>query len=105
MLYKHDMVTGMKLDLTTLPDPVCEPCLAGKMHANPFPSSEWCARPLELMHTDVHMLVKINHKRALLCLVSETEEKRLWARKFQLHKQSKQGETKENTSHKSCDEP
>ena len=79
-LYKRDMVTGMKLDLRTPPHPVCEPCLAGKVHANPFPSSEWHAsRPLELMHTDVHMLVKINHKRALLCLVSETEEKRLWA--------------------------
>jgi len=27
------------------------------MHANPFPSSEWhTSRPLELMHTDVHML-------------------------------------------------
>jgi hypothetical protein len=21
------------------PDPICEPCLAGKMHANPFPSN------------------------------------------------------------------
>jgi len=49
--------------------------------------------------------VKINHKRALLCPVSETEEKRLWARKFQLYKQSKQGETKEIISHKSCDDP
>ena len=37
--------------------------------------------------------------------MSETEEKRLWAWKFQLHKQTKQGEIKENTSHKSCDEP
>jgi len=56
-LYKRDMVTGMKLDLRTLPDPVCEPCLAGKMHANPFPSSEWhTSCPLELVHTDVHML-------------------------------------------------
>ena len=56
-LYKHDMVIGMKLEVRTLPDPVCEPCLAGKMHANPFPSFEWCAsHPLELVHTDVHML-------------------------------------------------
>ena len=57
MLYKRDMVTGMKLEVRTSPDPVCEPCLAGKMHANPFPSSEWRAsHPLELVHTDVHML-------------------------------------------------
>ena len=39
----------------TAPDPICEPCLAGKMHANPFPSSSWRAsRPLELVHSDVH---------------------------------------------------
>ena len=57
MLYKHDMVTGMKLDVSTSPDQVCEACLAGKMHATPFCSSEWRAsHPLELVHTDVHML-------------------------------------------------
>jgi len=49
--------------------------------------------------------VQIIHKGAHLCPVSETEEKRLWARKFQLYKQSKQRETKENTSYKSCDDP
>jgi hypothetical protein len=39
------------------PDPICEPCLAGKMHSNPFPSSQWRAsRPLELIHTDVHQV-------------------------------------------------
>jgi len=49
--------------------------------------------------------VQIIHKGAHLCPVSETEEKGLWAQKFHAYKQSKQGETKENTSHKSCDEP
>ncbi|KAI0038011.1 hypothetical protein FA95DRAFT_1474291, partial [Auriscalpium vulgare] len=34
---------------------ICEPCLAGKMHANPFPSSTHRARaPLHLIHSDVH---------------------------------------------------
>jgi len=46
-----------------------------------------------------------SYRLQTLCPVSETEEKGLWARKFQLYKQSKQGETKENISHKSCDEP
>ncbi|KIK81007.1 hypothetical protein PAXRUDRAFT_74377, partial [Paxillus rubicundulus Ve08.2h10] len=47
----------LKLEVKTLPDPVCEPCMAGKMHANPFPSSEWHAScPIKLMHTDVHQL-------------------------------------------------
>ena len=48
-------VTGMKLVSKTPPDPICEPCLAGKMHANPFPSStSRASRPLELIHSDVH---------------------------------------------------
>jgi len=38
-------------------------------------------------------IVQIIHKGAHLCPVSETEEKGLWARKFQLYKQSKQGKT------------
>src|SRR6201746_2156918 len=47
----------MKLVSTAAPDPICEPCLAGKMHSNPFPSSQWRAsRPLELIHTDVHQV-------------------------------------------------
>ncbi|KAF8837030.1 hypothetical protein BDN67DRAFT_883522, partial [Paxillus ammoniavirescens] len=53
-LIENDMVTGLKLEVKTPPDPVCALCLAGKMHANPFPSSEWHAsRPLELVHTDM----------------------------------------------------
>ena len=54
-LLKKKLVTGMTLDSSATPDPICEPCLAGKMHANPFPSSEYRAkRPLELVHSDVH---------------------------------------------------
>jgi len=45
----------MQLDIKMAPDPLCEPCLAGKMHANPFPSSLWHAsRPQELVHFNVH---------------------------------------------------
>jgi hypothetical protein len=47
----------MKLDSKATPDPICEPCLAGKMHSNPFPSSQWRASmPLVLVHTDVHQV-------------------------------------------------
>jgi len=47
-LIEQQLVTGMQLDVKTAPDPLCEPCLAGKMHANPFPSTSWHAsRPLE----------------------------------------------------------
>src|SRR4051812_40385706 len=44
----------MELDSTTKPDPICEPCLSGKMHAHPFPSSQNCSSSLlELIHSDV----------------------------------------------------
>ena len=44
------------------PDPICEPCLAGKMHANPFPSSKnRSTRLLELVHTDVHKVGTPTH--------------------------------------------
>ena len=47
----------MHLDSKSAPDPICKPCLAGKMHSNPFPSSQWRAtRPLELVHSDVHQV-------------------------------------------------
>ena len=39
VLIECNLVTGMQLDVKTAPDPICEPCHAGKMHANPFPSS------------------------------------------------------------------
>jgi hypothetical protein len=49
------LVTGLTFLSKEKPDPVCKPCLSGKMHANPFPSSDTRAtRPLELVHTDVH---------------------------------------------------
>ena len=54
-LIERNLVTGMQLDVKTVPDPICEPCLAGKMHANPFQSSSWYTScPLELVHSDVH---------------------------------------------------
>ena len=54
-LLHRNLVTGMAIDSKSLSDPICEPCLAGKMHANPFPSLSWHTfRPLELVHTDVH---------------------------------------------------
>ena len=53
-LHSKDMVTGMKLSNMSKPDPICEPCLAGKMHANPFPTSHTRAsKPLELVHVDL----------------------------------------------------
>ncbi|KAF8436857.1 hypothetical protein L210DRAFT_3324222, partial [Boletus edulis BED1] len=50
----HNLVTGLKLDAKTVPDPAAEP---DKMHANPFPmSTSQSSRPLELIHSDVHQV-------------------------------------------------
>ena len=49
------MVLGLKLDSSTPADPICEPCLSGKLNAAPFPpSSSRADRPLALVHSDVH---------------------------------------------------
>ena len=53
------LVTGLVLESKKLQDPICEPCLAGKMHTNPFSTSYHCtSAPLELVHSDVH---NVNH--------------------------------------------
>ena len=54
-MLRHDLVTGLTLNSEAKPDPVCEPCLAGKMHANPFVSSDSRSTELlELIHSDLH---------------------------------------------------
>ena len=59
-LIKEDLVTGLELNSTTGPDPICEPCIAGKMNADPFHSSSSRAKePLGLVHCDVHGPVKV----------------------------------------------
>ena len=54
-MVNNKLVTGLNLNSSAKPDPICEPCLAGKMHSNPFPSSNsHASKPLELIHTDIH---------------------------------------------------
>jgi transposase InsO family protein len=59
-LLSGNLVTGFKFDSQADPDPVCEACKAGKMHANPFlSSSSRASKPLQLVHSDVHGPVKV----------------------------------------------
>jgi len=52
---KGELVTGMVINSDEQPDVICEPCLAGKMHSNPFPlSPNRALQPLELIHSDLH---------------------------------------------------
>ena len=54
-LIKDDLVIGLIITSDSKPDPICEPCLAGKMVSNPFPSSSRISSsPLELIHSDLH---------------------------------------------------
>ena len=54
-MVQHKLVTGLILDSDNKPDPICEPCIAGKMSANPFPSSaNHNCSPLALVHSDLH---------------------------------------------------
>ena len=55
-------------------------------HCSDNPQRSTCAQCQRLNYEE-------SYRIQTLCPVSETEEKRLWARKFQLYKQSKQGKT------------
>ena len=50
------MVTGIQISDITPPDPICEPCLAGKQHRGPIPkvAQHRATKPLELIHSDLH---------------------------------------------------
>ena len=61
-MLRQNLVTGLTLESSAKPDPICEPCLAGKMHANPFPSSESrSSELLELIHSDLHYVGTTSH--------------------------------------------
>ena len=57
-LVECNLVTGMCIDSKSTADPICKPCLAGKMHANPFMTlqNHTSHHPLELVHSNVHQV-------------------------------------------------
>ena len=63
-MVEHKLVTELVLDSDNKPDPICEPCIAGKMSANPFPPSANHNRsPLALVHSDLHgPLLVVTHQ-------------------------------------------
>src|ERR1700761_204137 len=53
-MLRKNLVTGAKLTSNQMPDPICEPCLAGKLNAAPFPSTgHRASAPLDLIHSDL----------------------------------------------------
>ncbi|CAK5267338.1 unnamed protein product [Mycena citricolor] len=49
-----ELVTGVRLASARKPDPICEPCLFGKLNAGLFPSTgHRSGAPLDLIHSDL----------------------------------------------------
>jgi len=63
-MVEHKLVTELVLDSDNKPDPICEPCIAGKMSANLFsPSANHNRSPLALVHSDLHgPLLVVTHQ-------------------------------------------
>ena len=55
-LINKGLVTGVAVQGNMPSDAVCEPCLAGKQHRDPFPkqASTRMTEPLSLVHSDLH---------------------------------------------------
>jgi hypothetical protein len=63
------MVNGLVINSENKPDPVCEPCLAGKMNANPFPSSQnHTTIPLHRIHSDLHEMKTLTTSGSRYCV-------------------------------------
>ena len=59
-IISKQLITGIDIKLKQALDPICEPCLSGKMNVNPFPSSTThVSKPLELIYTDLHGPFKV----------------------------------------------
>ena len=66
-MISKQLVTRIDIKSKQAPDLICEPCLSGKMNANPFSSSTTRAsKPLELIHTDLHGPFKVRTMSGLL---------------------------------------
>jgi len=51
---RDKLITGITLKSRACPDPICEPCLAGKMHARPFSSTGTITTGvLDLVHSNL----------------------------------------------------
>jgi len=60
-MINENLVTGLRITSPSKPDPICKSCLAGKMVAEPFPSSSshQSTSLLEIIHSDVHGPIRV----------------------------------------------
>jgi hypothetical protein len=53
---KHSVADGLQLNTQSPMSSLCEPCIHGKQHCDPFPhkASHWATQPLQCIHSDLH---------------------------------------------------
>ena len=81
-LHSQQLVNGMVLKSATLPDPVCEPCIAGKQHRSNVSrlATHRSSKLLQLVHSDVHGPLPVrsrNHYRYWISFIDDAT--RFWA--------------------------
>ena len=88
-MIKDELVTGLKITSTAKPDPICEPCLSGKMVADPFPSSSHhSSRLLQLVHSDVHGPIRTPTHSGFIYWVTFIEDSGRFRAAFPMKKKS-----------------
>lgn len=53
-ILSSNVVSGLQIDSTAAPDPICEPCIAGKQHRIINTTSTRSKQPLAIVHCDLH---------------------------------------------------
>ena len=83
-LFSSNVVTGLHLDSKSSPDPVCEPCIAGKQHRIINKTATRSRVPLEIVHCDLHGPMPVasidGHHKYFIIFVDDAT--RLWALYF-----------------------
>ena len=78
---RHEMVKGLELDSTAKADPICKPCLAGKLHRGPIPCSaeHRASTVLGLVHSDLHGPVPVRSRQGFRYWVTFIDDlSRFW---------------------------
>ena len=76
------LVRGIELKSKSLPDPICEPCIAGKQHRATVSrhSSSRSTEPLQLVHSDVHGPLPVQSKEGYKYWITFIDDySRFWA--------------------------
>ena len=87
-MINKEMVEGITIQSDSSPDPICEPCLAGKQHRGPIPklATHRATKPLQLIHSDVHELPVQNRAGHKYWVTFIDDYSRFWVVKQLSHK-------------------